>query len=133
MITSILLFIIVSFITVPITIKYQKKYPDKSVNIFGIFLITILVIGIIVMILPSAISNNIITDDCITVHSYANIGKLYYDPCNNEYFIADCNNWNIFNMWSKIIIDYDLGQSIYTAENIIATSEETIFTIVKGK
>ena len=132
MVISIILYFVLSCIIGCIVTKYQKKYPNKSIKIFCIFLVALLLIGFFVMIVPIVIGNNILTENCVKVHSYENIGTLYYDRYIDEYFIAYCNNWSIINMWSRIVVDYDLGQSVHIAENLISSSEEPISIIVKG-
>ena len=131
MVTGIILYFVISLILVPIFTKLQKKYKNHGGRLLVLFIVVITSIGIITPILPLVTSINNVIGDAEAIHSYGNIGTLYYDSHTDTYFMAECNNWKIINMYERVDIDYELGKSIHDAKDLIESSEYMISYMIK--
>ena len=111
MLTLIFIFMLFGFVTIPVMVKMDKKFREKafkenkrvSVTPFIIWMISISILASFVIGFP-VVQRNIAIKDAQSVANYEQ-KDIFYNESENIYFTVETNNWNLFEIIDKTIID----------------------------
>jgi len=123
MMTGIILFFILAFLSVPVFTLIKNKYYAHSWIISTIYVIFIIVLAILITFLPILISHYIVIGDAKSIYVYDESGTLYYDSDENIYFYSEVSEWEYPHMVNRVNIEYELGKNIHSAAHLIENSE----------
>ena len=118
MLTLILIFMLFGFVTIPVMVKMDKKFKEKAfkeekrvtITPFIIWMILISILASFVIGFP-VVQRNIAIKDAQSVANYEQ-KDIFYDENKDIYFTIETDNWNLFKIINKTIVDDNIAIDI---------------------
>lgn len=118
MLTLILIFMLFGFVTIPFMVKIDRKFKEKAmkenkkvaVTPFIVWMVVMVILSSFVIGVPVVQKNSAIGD----AQSMATFEQrdVYYDEKNDIYFTVETNDWKVFPVVSKCVVEKEIALDV---------------------
>lgn len=118
MLTLILIFMLFGFVTIPFMVKIDRKFKKKAIKENKKVAVTPFIVWMIVMVILSSfvigvpiVQKNSAIGDAQSMATFEQ-RDVYYDEKNDIYFTVETNDWKVFPVVSKCVVEKEIALDV---------------------